>query len=337
MPKHLLLLLLLLLAGGCRRAPQPAPATIAGVYYWRTTLNMTEKERAWLKEHHIRRLYLRLFDVVLSDSPTSGGTPAAMPNATLRFDQPLPEGVEIIPTIFITADVFRHTTGVDDLATLVARRIQQMSQTHGFSYSEIQIDCDWTATTREPYFRFLRSLRTAHASTAAQPASPHLSATIRLHQLTQPAPPVDSGVLMVYNTGDYRAADTDHNPIIDWRDVQPYVKHLADYTLPLTAAYPNFRWQLLFAGPEFKGILYGIDLSDRSLFTPTSATTYRVEQAREITMSMGGSTLRLLPGETVRVWTVDADALRRIQDELERTRPGINKDAILYCLDETNL
>ena len=56
------------------------------------------------------------------------------------------------------------------------------------------------------------------------------------------APPVDYGVLMLYNTGDPRRYD-ERNPILDERDVQPYAQYLADYPLPLATAYPVYRWQ----------------------------------------------------------------------------------------------
>lgn len=347
MLKRLLLgFVLLALCGACRTAPEPEVASVAGVYFWRTTLNITEKERAWMDDHQVETLYLRLFDIVVADeapvhpspspenpSPSSKApSPSAQPNATLRFEQPLPTDVAIVPTVFIVADVFRHSTDVDTLAAQTARRIARMAETNGFEYAEVQIDCDWTTTTREPFFRFLGSLRSILAPDV------RLSATIRLHQLSQPAPPVDSGVLMVYNTGDFRTASSaeSHNPILDWRDVEPYAPRLADYPLPLTAAYPNFRWQLLFAADEFKGILYGVDLTDASLFAPAADGSYRVVQRRDIAMSMGGSTLRLIPGETVRVWRVADDELARVQQRLERLRPGLNARAVVYCLDEAN-
>jgi hypothetical protein len=55
------------------------------------------------------------------------------------------------------------------------------------------------------------------------------------------APPVDYGVLMIYNTGDPRKWE-ERNPILDIRDVQPYLRHLDSYPLPLAAAYPVYQW-----------------------------------------------------------------------------------------------
>ena len=47
-----------------------------------------------------------------------------------------------------------------------------------------------------------------------------LSITVRLHQLREPAPPADRGVLMLYNTGALKAHDT-RNSILDLADVKP--------------------------------------------------------------------------------------------------------------------
>jgi hypothetical protein len=55
------------------------------------------------------------------------------------------------------------------------------------------------------------------------------------------APPVDYGALMIYNTGDPRKWE-ERNPILDYRDVHPYLKRLDQYPLPLAAAYPVFIW-----------------------------------------------------------------------------------------------
>lgn len=320
------------------------PQGVTGVYYWRTSWRLSERESRWLTDHGIRRVYLRLFDVVVR-----GG--AVQPNATLQFADSLapdgssvagnlsglPHGTEVVPTVFIVEDVFRHpTTPPEALARSMAQRVRQMAQTRGFSFSELQTDCDWTASTREPYYRFLTAL-------GRELPGVRLSSTIRLHQLSQPAPPVDGGVLMVYNTGDFRTSvSTDHNPILDLRDVRPYLRHLGRYPLPLTAAYPAFSWQLLYAGTEFRGILYGVDLTDRSCFLPTETTRggaqrYEVVASRTIVMSMGGATLHLQPGMTVSVWRVAAADLRKVSRELERLRPGINSGAVLYHLDEAAL
>ncbi|MBR0188091.1 MAG: hypothetical protein IJQ09_05850 [Prevotella sp.] len=201
-----------------------------GVYYWRTDLHLDSTERAFLKQHHINKVYCRYFDVVMSDDGTE-----PKPNATIAFTDTLPAGIELIPTVYITEDCMHKPH--KDLAEKLVKRIMQMNETnHIGNVHEIQIDCDYTAKSRATYYQFLEQV-CHHLS----PTSYHLSTTIRLHQLSMPVPPVDYGVLMVYNTGDPRKWQ-ERNPILDYRDVYPYLNKLAQYQLPLAAAYPVYQW-----------------------------------------------------------------------------------------------
>ena len=201
-----------------------------GVYYWRTDLHLDSTERAFLRQYHISKVYCRYFDVVMNDDGTE-----PKPNATIAFTDTLPAGIELIPTIYITEDCMHKPH--KDLAEKLVNRIQQMNETnHIGNVHEIQIDCDYTSKSRATYYEFLEQVR-HHLS----PTSYHLSTTIRLHQLSMPVPPVDYGVLMVYNTGDPRKWQ-ERNPILDYRDVYPYLNKLAQYQLPLAAAYPVYQW-----------------------------------------------------------------------------------------------
>ena len=201
-----------------------------GVYYWRTDLHLDSTERVFLKQHHINKVYCRYFDVVMSDDGTE-----PKPNATIAFTDTLPAGIELIPTVYITEDCMHKPH--KDLAEKLVKRIMQMNETnHIGNVHEIQIDCDYTSKSRATYYQFLEQVR-HHLS----PTSYHLSTTIRLHQLSMPVPPVDYGVLMVYNTGDPRKWQ-ERNPILDYRDVYPYLNKLAQYQLPLAAAYPVYQW-----------------------------------------------------------------------------------------------
>ena len=232
----------LLFAGLLTACRQTAPlAELNAVYYWRTELRLNDAERQFLDRHHIRRVYCRYFDVVMDD-----GAAMPHPNATLTFTDPLPEGIELVPTVYITEDCMhqRH----DSLARMVVRRILQMNATNGISgVTELQMDCDYTARSRQNFYDFLSEVKAEISNLNSQTSNLNsqittLSATIRLHQLQMEVPPVDYGVLMLYNTGDPRRFH-ERNPILDERDVQPYVRHLADYALPLAAAYPVYRWQ----------------------------------------------------------------------------------------------
>ena len=242
MKKALLCLIACVLC--CASCVQPSSSLITepmnAVYYWRTVFTLDSTEQAFLVSNNIRRIYCRYFDVVLDAEQ------GPMPNATISFASEIPDSIEIVPTVFIMNDCMqeaqlertRKNSNEVGLARLIVERILQMNETHDILHvRELQIDCDYTARNRTPYYRFLDEVRRE-----ARQRGLALSVTVRLHQLSMPAPPADYGVLMLYNTGD-PARYAERNPILDIRDVQPYLRYLRGYALPMGAAYPVFLWQ----------------------------------------------------------------------------------------------
>ncbi len=215
------------------------------VYYWRTDFRLDSTERAFLRQYHINKVYCRYFDVVMDTVQGQG----PKPNATITFSDTLPEGIEMIPTVYITEDCMHQPH--NGLAEKIVKRILQMNETNGIrNVREIQIDCDYTSRSMKTYYQFLSSVGTVLSESAVdslRTVPTELSTTIRLHQLSMPAPPVDYGVLMIYNTGDPRKW-TERNPILDIRDVSPYLKRLDKYPLPLAAAYPVYSWLRIING-----------------------------------------------------------------------------------------
>ena len=227
-------LLLCLLMAGCRERMELDEGN--AVYYWRTDLRLDSTERTFLKTYNINKVYCRYFDVVMDER----GEP--MPNATITFSDTLPADIEMIPTVYITIDCLQKPH--KDMAEKLVKRILQMNETNDISgVKEIQIDHDYTARNMKVYYDFLREVKNAWGRT--------LSTTIRLHQLSMEAPPVDYGALMLYNTGDPQKF-TECNPILDQRDVAPYLRYLDDYPLPLAAAYPVFSWLRIISGVEIE-------------------------------------------------------------------------------------
>ena len=262
-------------------------------YYWSTTWELDSAQRAFLADNQVSRIYLRYFDVVIDQQGR------VMPNATLRFADDMPQGVEIIPTVFIVNECL--TQGVDSLGLLILNRVLQMSETHDVAgVKEIQIDCDWSKRTRDAYFALLRQLRDA-----AHAKGLRLSATIRLHQLSQEAPPVDHGVLMMYNTGDVRRLE--RNPILDMDDAAPYMRHIKNYSLTLSTAYPIFAWQLLVRANKLVGIMHGDD------------------------------DLPVLPGDTILTHEVSLDTVITVRDAISRLRADANREVILFDISKNNI
>jgi len=226
-----LLIAILILTGCQQQSPMPQENS---VYYWRTEWRLDSVERDFLKQYDIQKVYCRYFDVVMRNNEP-------MPNATISFAEPVDPSLIIVPTVYITEDCMHSEH--KGLAKKIVERIIQMNKTNDIQQvKEIQIDCDYTGRSLKTYYAFLKDVRTT-----ARQHNMQLSTTIRLHQLSMEVPPVDYGVLMLYNTGNLQKF-TERNPILDIRDVMPYISKLDDYALPLAAAYPVFLWQRTIYG-----------------------------------------------------------------------------------------
>ena len=229
----LLLLLVATVFIGCRNHESPGyefQGDENSVYYWRTELRLDSTERAFLDRHDVKKVYCRYFDVVMRN-----GEP--MPNATISFSDTLPSGVELVPTVYITEDCMHKPH--PGLAGKLVSRVRQMNETNDLPpFRELQIDCDYTARSRQVYYDFLSEI--AHSPLFTSHFS-LLSTTIRLHQLQMKAPPVDYGVLMLYNTGDPRRF-MERNPVLDGVRVEHTVE--ADEILRVKQAVEQERPEL---------------------------------------------------------------------------------------------
>lgn len=283
--------LLALLASACGRTD--GGESRRSVYYWSTVLDIDSTKQAFIDRHGISRMYVRYFDVVAGED----GSP--VPNATLRFGTGVPQGVEVVPAVYIVNECMAADTA--GLAGLILKRILQMNATNDIGgVKEIQIDCDWTRRTRQRYFGFLRTLRAMAAGKGVK-----VSATIRLHQLAEGAPPVDRGVLMMYNTGDFTDISC-QKPILDMRDAAPYLRHLAGYGLKLAAAYPIYSWRILFRGGRYVGIMHRDD------------------------------DLPVLPGDSIVTRAPSLDDITTAAGAVGSRRPDANSEIILFDLSRQN-
>ena len=320
-----LLPFLALFATGCGNGQREVPDAAPAVYFWRTSLSLDSAERSFLYEYGISKVYLRLFDVVVREGKT-------VPSATISFPDTLPAGVRVVPVVFITEECLRADTA--GLAGKLVERVAKMCHTHGLNTAgELQLDCDWTERSRAAYYDLLRRVK---AGLQALPGGGwRLSVTVRLHQLSQEPPPADYGVLMLYNTGDMQRREC-RNPIFDTGDIEPYLRHLKGYALPLSAAYPNYRWHRLFGGDRFKGLLYGENLRDSTVYEPLHADSlYRVVQGRTLHGVMQGNyDIHLSPGDEVVVSRPDAAEVVRLAERLEEARPGLHRGTVIYHLDK---
>lgn len=300
------------------------------IYYWRTTFNVTEAEQQFITHHNVNRLYLRLFDVDMSKRNLWEAL-SPQPIATIQFPDSanlalvMQQVDDCVPTVFITLHALKQIPfhEANDYAQKICTRILNMCSYHGFrdKVHEVQIDCDWTETTENTYFRLLDEMRYIFNAQGII-----LSATIRLHQLRTSAPPVDRGVLMLYNTGSLKHPET-QNSILSYADAMPYLKRI-NYSLPLDYAFPNFSWGVWFRNNDFQAILHQQDYSDENLYEQTDSTHYRVikNHYNEGHWLICGDIIRKEVSETV--------AIEQLKQHLPFSEAT---SIIMYHLDENNL
>jgi len=247
---------------GCKQKPVIHPT----FYYWKTDYHNKPTEAAYLDQFKSKSLYVRIMDV---DFNPDVQQPA--PVSPVKFSDPIPGKLNIIPVVFIVNNVFnkidsQQTAG---LANRVAKFVDaKVKQAKKQNYTELQIDCDWTKTTRASYFKFLKELK-------ANPLLKHkaVSVTLRLHQVknivSSGIPPVAKAMLMCYNMGNLRKYG-EQNSILNQHEMDLYLKDfLAEYPLQLDVALPIFEWAVVFRNQEYAGISKHISktqLQDPKLF-----------------------------------------------------------------------
>lgn len=304
------------------------------IYYWRTTFSLSDKEKEFMREHDVRKIYMRFFDV--DWDYRAKDREGVIPEATIQFKDTIPNGINVVPTVYITTSAIeKMQTREDDYAEKIYKRINAICKRHDIAFSEIQLDCDWTKGTRQPFFRLCEAMKVYMDSTQT------LSSTIRLHQLTQAPPQVDKGVLMVYNTGNLMEM-TSENSIFSRKDIEPYLRdnRLAEYPLALDVAYPTYGWSIVFhPGKDkyyFDRIMRRTDFSDYpnlkkiapNLFEATSEINFSEDET-------GGD--KVYEKYRIRVERPTADEILEIKKMIDGQLKSKPHNNILYHLDESQL
>ncbi|MDN5063561.1 hypothetical protein [Aliarcobacter butzleri] len=155
-----------------------------------------------------------------------------------------------IPVIYITNETMKN---VD--YSLVSKAILETLK--NYKFDEIQIDCDWSLSTRSNYFNLLEDLKEKLNKT--------ISATIRLHQIKYyrktGIPPVDYGVLMYYNMSNIGDFNT-KNSILDNEIAKKYHYNFDVYPLKLKLALPLYSQAIQFREEKAISLFEGVEEKD---------------------------------------------------------------------------
>lgn len=317
-------LLLLFLMSCNTKQSHPARSITSSFYYWKSVFALSAFEKQQLKEHKVNTLYIKYFDVDWN-ATTNNPVPVAQLRVADKsfFSQ---NAYKIIPTVFISNEcIFKiDSSQCERLADKILLLIKDINQVNTIgNISEIQIDCDWTASTREKYFSILKALQ--HKDSALS-----YSATIRLHQVKYlqktGVPPVSRGLLMCYNMGNLKDASVT-NSILDVEEFKKYSSNLGSYPLPLDVGLPLFEWYVLFRHGTYIGLVRDVDVN--MLKSVSKQTGNRYEMLAHTTLNGYG----LKKGDILRHEQSDYNEImkttRIVSDNIKTTELRIS----LYHLD----
>ncbi len=328
-------ILLMIVASCSKTQPPQVHEEVNSVYYWKTVFHLDSVDIAFIKKHDIGRIYLRMFDVS-EDTYAHAIDEKTVPNASVRIEyqdeyliKDSLRDKEFVPVVYVTLNALKVMKGHEGvLARNIVTRVRNMCEYHSIpNVNELQLDCDWTKSTEKSYFALCDSVKLGIADLQLPW---RLSSTIRLHQLSGNVPPVDNGVLMVYNTGSFNDPDA-ANSIIAEKDVEPYLKHLSDYQLHLDVVYPTYSWQLLFRKRQFIGLLNGLNLTDTTQFSSRGGNVYI--SRRDIPYK----NRLIFKGDMVRQETSDFEDISNVKRMIDRKLSSRDYSNILYHLDSKNL
>jgi len=367
MQKFLSPFIICLFLVACGHHPRPKDVEQKnGFYYWSTSYWANEGQTALMDTFNTQVVYLRLFDVGW-DQETMQPTP--MGNFYSDNQAELYDKFEVIPTIFITNETFKNieVDQIPGLVSRIYHRVvghfnslagnkvyngkwyhdqhdpyyqksadfkqlvvKDSLTKHYFNrVKEIQIDCDWTESTREKYFEFLTQVKKKFGEKI-------ISCTIRLYPYKYPdkagVPPVDKGMLMCYNVGDVTKEETP-NSIFNKKEVMKYLNTKKKYPLTLDYALPIFEWTAIYRNHRLIRIVDKMnnnDLSKKEIFVEgldeAGVKKWGVLQDIEL----GDLQLRLKKHDVIKTESIDYNELIYIAKVLSEKNLNPSPHIVLF-------
>ncbi|MBO9199324.1 MULTISPECIES: hypothetical protein [Niastella] len=321
MKKYRSLLVFVLLLAACQQQKPDRPISF---YYWKTQFGLNGYEQDVLREHAVDTLYVRYFDIDFKPEATQ-----PEPVSPIQLDSSI-KRYNVVPVIFIKNRTFERLQPADinTLVVNVSRLVHQINQSQQLTTREIQFDCDWTESTRDNFFEFIRRYRDI--------AVCKISATIRLHQVKYKErtgiPPVNSGVLMYYNMGAINGDN--NNSIYEKAIANRYNAYIRSYPLPLDVALPLFSWGLQLRNGRVVELLNKTNFTQFNNDSNFTILTNNRYQAKHACFKAG---YYFQQGDEIKAEHVPAEDLLEITKQInQHTNRRIGK-LIFYDLDSTNL
>ena len=221
-------------------------------YYWKSNSSFDNESSRQVNKLGVKKIYFKFFEVDYNEA--MGNFPYDK-NSPKEYTLQELDSVTIVPTIFIKNEIFQYNTekSLDRLADNIVFLIDKYHKGYDdkpiFEYSEIQIDCDWTKSTKDKYFYLLKKIK--------ELSNKKIGCTLRLYPYKYPAimgvPPVDKAMLMCYNLIK-PLSDKDKNSILDLEELKSYLNKRRSYPVHLDIALPVFYWTQWYHNNHFSGL-----------------------------------------------------------------------------------
>ena len=228
--------LILLITEGC--TTDSSSRKNISFYHWKSKAVFNESYEKAINISKTNKIYLHYFDIETKYEPNVMND-GVFPIYVLKSVATEYQKFEIVPVVYITNRVFK-TKGLDitDLSNRIKKLITQISEDHfDKEIKQIQIDCDWTESTKYAYFELLKQLQNNFK----------INVTIRLHQIKYKnrtgIPPVKKGTLMLYNVGDLK--NNQQNSTLESSIVKQYINTETNYPLSLNIGLPLFSQTII--------------------------------------------------------------------------------------------
>ncbi|MEL1255008.1 hypothetical protein AAEO57_14555 [Flavobacterium sp. DGU38] len=319
MKKNFFLVLLFLLLVSCNEKAKP----VVSFYYWKTIFKLSETEKKAIHENNVRKIYIRYFDIDLNPNDEN-----PIPLTPVRFQEKMND-FDIVPVVYVKNKVMlKQNINLEDLAQKTIKLVNEISLKNKIYNKEIQIDCDWTLSSKDNYLNFIEVLKKL--------SQKKLSVTIRLHQVKYfrktKIPNADSGVLMYYNMG--KIAPDSLNSIYDRKVAERYLKSLKRYPLHLNFALPIYSWAVHIRNQKVIGLrskLHVSSLKEDENFEQMNSVFFKVKHSNY------KNGVFYEENDLLKTESVSSEDLKEMAQDLQDNLAQPPNEIIFYDLDEFNI
>jgi len=324
--KRILFLIIIASLASCKNKIEKVERAF---YFWKSDeWNLSDKENQVCDSLKIQKLYVKFFEVDYNDE--RGSFPISKTRLN-SWDIRNMNLNSIVPTVYLRNVVFLKSSkeDLDLLADNVNFLINKFktSEYHNEIITEYQMDCDWTLTTKDNYFYFLKKLKKISGK--------QISCTLRLYPYKYPdkmgVPPVDKAMLMCYNLLN-PLENPKKNSILDLSELKSYLKDVKSYPMHLDIALPIYSWAQVYHNELFSAVLYTDTKQLKTILKHEKSFWYSVTKDTVI----NNTYLRV--GDKIKYEEIDAAKIKSAITLLKQTIEfDKNTTVSLFHLDEKQI